>query len=344
MSTLIKSRTFESLESCDNLSHKAWNTGEWLMAIPFEKGLVETGNGLFAYLQPDGGWGWSNAGLISDGGESLLVDTLFDASLTREMLGVMADAAGVGADDIGVIVNTHANGDHTHGNGCCAQAEVIASEASAREMSELPASQLAAIMAQARAMGPAGQYLVDIFGSFDFTDVEEKLPTQTFSGKHSLTVGDKTVDLIEVGPAHTAGDVLVHVPGDRTIFTGDILFIEGTPIMWAGPVSNWIAACDTIIDLKAETIVPGHGPITDVHGVRRVQDYLRYIDQEARKRFDAGLSVRDAAHDIRLGDFSSWGDSERIAVNVSTLYREYADDPSPPDVVQLFGLMAELKQ
>tara|TARA_R110002126_G_scaffold10841_18_gene49775 strand:- start:22280 stop:23260 length:981 start_codon:yes stop_codon:yes gene_type:complete len=326
------------------MSHMGHDAGEEVMAIPFEKGLVETGFGLYAYLQPDGGWGWSNAGLITDGGESLLVDTLFDASLTREMLGVMADAAGVAADDIGVIVNTHANGDHTHGNGCCAHAEVIASEASAREMSELPASQLAAIMAQARAMGPAGQYLVDIFGSFDFTDVEEKLPTQTFSGRHSLTVGDKKVDLIEVGPAHTAGDVLVHVPGDRTVFTGDILFIEGTPIMWAGPVANWIAACDMIIDLQAETIVPGHGPITDVHGVRRVQDYLRYIDQEARKRFDAGLCVRDAAHDIRLGDFSSWGDSERIAVNVSTLYREYAGDPSPPDVVQLFGLMAELKQ
>ncbi|GAB5487622.1 MAG: hypothetical protein Pars2KO_11920 [Parasphingorhabdus sp.] len=312
--------------------------------IPFQKGLFETGNGIYAYLQPDGGWGWSNAGLITDGGESLLVDTLFDASLTRDMLKTMGDAAGVGADDIGTIVNTHANGDHTHGNGCCEHAEVIASEASAMEMAELPAPALAAIMVQAKEMGPAGQYLVDIFGSFDFTDVAEKHPTQTFTGEYSVQVGDKKVDLIEVGPAHTAGDVLVHVPQDKTVFTGDILFIEGTPIMWAGPVANWIAACDKIIDLKAETIVPGHGPITDVHGVRRVQDYLRYIDQEARKRYDAGLSVRDAAHDIKLGDFSSWGDSERIAVNVSTLYREYASDTAPPDVVQLFGLMAELKK
>ncbi len=312
--------------------------------IPFQKALFETGNGIYAYLQPDGGWGWSNAGLITDGGESLLVDTLFDASLTRDMLKTMADAAGVGADDIGTIVNTHANGDHTHGNGCCEHADVIASEASAMEMAELPAPALAAIMVQAKEMGPAGQYLVDIFGSFDFTDVAEKHPTQTFTGEYSVQVGDKKVDLIEVGPAHTAGDVLVHVPQDKTVFTGDILFIEGTPIMWAGPVANWIAACDKIIDLKAETIVPGHGPITDVHGVRRVQDYLRYIDQEARKRYDAGLSVRDAAHDIKLGDFSSWGDSERIAVNVSTLYREYASDTAPPDVVQLFRLMAELKK
>ncbi|QTD54774.1 MBL fold metallo-hydrolase [Parasphingorhabdus cellanae] len=312
--------------------------------ISFQKGLYETGNGIFAYLQPDGGWGWSNAGLVTDGDQSLLVDTLFDASLTRDMLAIMADAAGVGADDIGTIVNTHANGDHCHGNGLCQHAEVIASDASAREMDELPAPALAAIMAQAKDMGPTGQYLVDIFGSFDFTDVAEKHPTKTFSGEYSVKVGDKQVDLIEVGPAHTAGDVLVHVPDDKTVFTGDILFIEGTPIMWAGPVSNWIAACDHIIDLKPETIVPGHGPVTDEAGVRRVQDYLHYIDGEARRRYDAGFSVRDAAHDIRLGDFSSWGDSERIAVNVSTLYREYAGDTAPPDVTQLFGLMAELKR
>jgi len=309
----------------------------------YTKGLFETGNGIYAYLQPDGGWGWSNAGLISDGGESLLVDTLFDARLTREMLAIMADAAGVGADDIGTIVNTHANGDHTHGNGCCQHAEVIASEASAKEMDELPAAALAQIMAMAEEMGPAGKYLASIFGSFDFTDVAEKAPTQTFSGEYHLTVGNKKVDLIEVGPAHTQGDVLVHIPENRTVFTGDILFIEGTPIMWAGPVANWIAACDKIIDWQPETIVPGHGPLTDIAGVRRVQDYLAFIDGEARQRYDAGLSARDAAHDIALGDFSSWGDAERIAVNVDTLYREYAGDDTPPNPVELFALMAELR-
>ena len=96
--------------------------------------------------------------------------------------------------------------------------------------------------------------------------------------------------------------------------------------------------------MKPDVIVPGHGPITDAAGVRQVQDYLRYIDKEARKRYDAGLSVRDAAHDIALSDYSSWIDSERIAVNVSTLYREYSGDTAAPDVVELFGLMAELRR
>ena len=309
----------------------------------FTRGLKDIGNGLYAWLQPDGGWGWSNAGLIVDGDQSLLVDTLFDMHLTRDMLAAMADASGVRAEQINTIVNTHANGDHCHGNGCCPHAEIIASEASAKEMAEIPPDALATFKKMGPQLGPAGVFFADIFAPFDFEAVDERLPTQTFTGRMDVKVGDKAVELHEVGPAHTGGDVIAYVPGDKTVFTGDILFIDGTPIMWAGPVSNWIRACEKIIGMDADVIVPGHGPITDKAGVRRVADYLAYIDTEARKRFDAGLSVRDAAHDIALGDFSSWGDAERIAVNVDTLYREYRGDGQVTPVMELFGLMAEMR-
>jgi glyoxylase-like metal-dependent hydrolase (beta-lactamase superfamily II) len=309
----------------------------------YARGLHDLGDGCFAYLQPDGGWGWSNAGLIVDGDQSLLVDTLFDMTLTREMLAAMADATALTADDIDTIVNTHANGDHTHGNGCCRRAEIIASAASAAEMEAVTAADLAGFMKAAPGLGPAGQYLLEIFGGFDFAGVEERAPTRTFSGELALGVGDKPVRLIEVGPAHTRGDVLVHLPADRMLFTGDILFIDGTPIMWAGPVGNWIAACDRILAMDVDVIVPGHGPITDKAGVSRVRDYLVFCDREARARFNAGMSAREAARDIALGDYASWGDAERIAVNVATLYREYGDGRAPAGVAELFALMAELR-
>lgn len=310
----------------------------------YTHGLHALGNGLYAWLQPDGGWGWSNAGLITDGDHSLLVDTLFDMKLTADMLAAMQDATGLQPEDIGTIVNTHANGDHTHGNGCCPQAEIIASEASAREMEEVPPEMIASILAHADALGEAGSYFKDIFGAFDFASVRMRMPTRTFSGELSLKVGDKAVELVEVGPAHTQGDILVHVPGDRTVFTGDILFIEGTPLMWAGPVSNWIDACERICAMQVDTIVPGHGPVTDKAGVRRVADYLAYVDAEARKRFEAGLSVREAVRDIALGDFANWGDAERIAVNVDSLYREYRGDGVFTPVVELFALMADARK
>ena len=307
----------------------------------YTKGLHDIGNGSFAYLQPDGGWGWSNAGLITDGEDSLLVDTLFDLHLTREMLQTMRDAVPQ-SENIGTLVNTHANGDHTFGNQLVEGAAIIASAAGAEEMAELPPQALAEIMRNAGAMGEAGAFLKKLFDVFDFEGIDLKAPTETFSGMTTRKVGDKDVELHEVGPAHTKGDVLVYVPGDKTVFTGDILFIEGHPILWVGPVANWVKACDLMLDWDVETIVPGHGPITDKAGVRAVRDYLTYIEAEARKRHAAGLSVMEAAQDIALDDFSSWGDAERIAVNVDTLYREFNNDPSPPDVVGLFGMMSKL--
>ena len=59
------------------------------MRVAYERGLHELGDGVYAYLQPDGTWGWSNAGLIAADGTSLLVDTLVDLELTREMLDAM---------------------------------------------------------------------------------------------------------------------------------------------------------------------------------------------------------------------------------------------------------------
>ena len=308
----------------------------------FSKGLHELGNGNFAYLQPDGSWGWSNAGLVTDGGASLLVDTLFDGKLTSEMLASMRKATPA-ARRIDTLVNTHANGDHCYGNRLAGAGTIIASTASAQEMAELPPDRMARLLANADQMGIAGEFLKRIFGPFDFDEIAFAPPTETFDGSITRSVGAKEVRLIEVGPAHTRGDVLVHVPADRVVYTGDILFIDGTPIMWEGPVENWIRACDLILEMDAEAIVPGHGPITDKNGVRAVRDYLAYVRDEARLRYDAGLSATDAARDIALADYSAWSDSERIAVNVHTLYREFSEGRSPmPDTIELFALMAEL--
>ncbi len=98
-----------------------------------------------------------------------MVDTLFDMTLTREMLAQMTDATGLSGDDIDTVVNTHANGDHTHGNACCGEAEIIASAASAAEMEALPAAGLARLMERAERLdgGRRGEYLrLDIFRAF----------------------------------------------------------------------------------------------------------------------------------------------------------------------------------
>ena len=309
---------------------------------PFNKGLSDLGNNIYCYLQPDGGWGWSNAGLIADGDESLIVDTLFDENLTLEMLDSMKSAEPKGMKNIRALINSHSNGDHCNGNNCVDTEEVISSEATLEEMSHESPEMMAALLIQAPEMGTLGKYFLECFGSFNFEGVTKRLPNTTFTGETQRQVGDKIVELIEVGPAHTNGDVLVHVPSDKVVFTGDILFIEGHPILWAGPVKNWINACDRIISMEVDFVVPGHGPVTDNRGVKAVKDYLIYIDTESRKRFESGMSALEAAKEIDLDLFSTWGDEERIAVNVNSLYREYKGEEKREEITLLFQQMAEL--
>jgi cyclase len=307
----------------------------------YTKGLHDLGNAVYAYLQPNGSWGWSNAGIITDGDASLLVDTLFDLKLTQEMLDTMRKSIAAAAH-IDMVVNTHANGDHCYGNQLVADANIIASVRTAEEMGDLTPQQFAALMQLAPEMGQVGEFVLRAFGPFDFNNITLTPPKQTFEGLMSLKVGDKEVRLMEVGPAHTRGDTMVHVPSDKVIFTGDILFIGGHPIVWAGPVSNWIRACDIILELDVETIVPGHGPITDKKGVAEVKSYLEYVQQEASVRYQAGMSALEAAQDIPLGRFSSWTESERMAVNVESVYRELRGNEQHPNILALFGEMAVL--
>ncbi|MFV0258135.1 MAG: MBL fold metallo-hydrolase [Acidimicrobiales bacterium] len=306
----------------------------------YAKGLVELADGVHAYLQPDGGWGWSNAGLVVGEEDSLLVDTLFDLKLTAEMLGTMDPL--VERRPIRTLVNTHANGDHCFGNQLVGGAEVIASAASAAEMEELPPDRLAAMM-RADLGETTNAYLHKAFGPFEFDGIEPPHADRTFSTRLRLDDAGRVADLIEVGPAHTAGDVLVHLPEARVMFTGDILFIGGTPIVWAGPVANWITACQTILELDCDTIVPGHGPITDRAGVEAVAGYLEFVWSEAGARFAGGMSAEDAARDIDLGAYRDWLDWERLVINVDSVYNELDPNRARSNVLDLFRQMAELE-
>lgn len=307
--------------------------------MTYTLGLHELGNGCHAYLQPDGGWGWSNAGLVVGDGASLLVDTLFDLKITQKMLDSMVSATQ--SAPITTVVNTHANGDHCYGNQLVSHAEIISSAATAHEMSEVPPAMLAALNS---APGEIGDLFRHYFGEFDFEDIQSVLPTKTFTGSYQVNVGGRVVELVEVGPAHTQGDTLVFVPDARTVYTGDILFIGGTPIVWAGPLHNWIAACDLICASDVDHIVPGHGPLTDKAGVTEIRDYLSFVSDEATERFNVGMDAWDAARDIALNGFSKWGEFGRLAVNVDTVYRSLSSDHRSPDVVEQFRRMFALEQ
>jgi 2-keto-4-pentenoate hydratase/2-oxohepta-3-ene-1,7-dioic acid hydratase in catechol pathway/glyoxylase-like metal-dependent hydrolase (beta-lactamase superfamily II) len=308
--------------------------------VPYTRGLHEVADKVWAWTLPDGGYGWSNAGLIAGDGATLLVDTLFDLALTREMLAAMQPITD-GAPITDALI-THSNGDHTHGNQLLdASVRILAAKETAEEIAHgMPPELLA--MTQTGNLGPvATPYARERFGHFDFSGIAMRNADETFDRDLTIDVGGRRIDLLNLGPAHTAADSVVHVPDAGVLFGGDLLFIGCTPIVWAGPIANWIAACDAMIALDAPIVVPGHGPVTDPDGIRAVRGYLAHVDEQAEAAYRKGLSWSEAADTIDLGEYASWLDAERVVVNVYQRYRELDPDTPELEVLALLVMQAE---
>jgi cyclase len=305
----------------------------------FKKGLYDLGAECYAWVQPDGTWGYSNSGLITDSGESLLVDTLYDLPKTQEMLDGYRKVVPA-AKNIGTLVNTHSNGDHYFGNQLVHAPRIVSSRACAEEMAKRPPSHRAKQMRDWKELGEAGIFINEnLSGKFDLENIDLVLPNEVFDKMLCIQVGRKTVELHNVGPAHTGGDTLAWLPTEKVVYTGDIIFSNAHPIVWDGPVSNWIKACEQMITWGAEIVVPGHGPICDLDAVRATKHYLEYLTSCTRKRFDAQMSEDEAVNDISFEEFRGWLDPERVVVNVHCLYREFKGLKGAPDPLEMSAKM-----
>jgi cyclase len=302
----------------------------------FEGGLREVGKGCFAWLQPNGAWGEANAGLVVGEDASLLIDTLWDQRLAREMIGAMQEQ--LGDAPIELVVNTHSDGDHWWGNAEARRAaEIVTSQASLDAMREEATPSALDRMRKLTGLtrhvpglvpggiGPMGSYVNEMLAPFDFGNVSTRLPDRAFSGRAVEQAGGREVELIEVGPAHTAGDLVVFVPDARVVFAADILFLQSTPVMWHGPLENWLAALELLLGLEADVFVPGHGPVGGRAEVELLRDYWNWLDKGVRESQQRGRSAPEAARDLAQDPgferFRDWECPERMLISVTTVHR-----------------------
>jgi cyclase len=99
---------------------------------------------------------------------------------------------------------------------------------------------------------------------FPERDVYEADPNKgqlVFTGDLTLRVGDHTFHLLHT-PGHTPGQLAVHVPEERVVFTGDTVFSEVQTWLMTSEIDGWLAALDRIAALDVDRVIPGHGPVT----------------------------------------------------------------------------------
>jgi len=303
--------------------------------------LCEVARDVYACLQPDRGLGFSNSGLVNRAG-GLVVDTFWDLPHTRALIDQYARVWKRPAQR---VVNTHHNGDHCWGNQLFAGAEIIGHRHCAASFGTERPEVMQAVKRFAESSDDPRAGFARALAPFDFSGIELTPPTTLIDDRHTLDLDGLRAELLYVGPAHTAGDVIVHLPTERVVFTGDVLFRLCTPIGWDGTFAKWIEALDQIVALDPETIVPGHGPLCGVEGPREMRAYLEYVRAESARFFAAGLPVLDAAKRIDLGPYAEWTEPERLVFNVARAYRECRGEPydAPIDMAALFRGVYELR-
>ncbi|MFC9234800.1 MBL fold metallo-hydrolase [Streptomyces decoyicus] len=269
--------------------------------------LRAVADGVYVYEQPDGGWCLNNAGVITGGGRCILVDTVATRARAERLRDEVARVAPGGPD---IVVNTHFHGDHVFGNSLFTpRATVISHEGTRSDMAE------------------SGLGLCHLWPDVDWGEVTLALPDQTFTERLTLRAGALRIELLHVGPAHTADDVVVWVPERKVLFTGDVVWSQVTPYVLMGSLTGSLRALERLRALEPETVVCGHGPVAGPEVLDATEDYLRWVDRLAGNGLRAGRSPLETARATDLGRFAGLVDAERL---VGNLHRAYAEATGLP--------------
>jgi len=296
--------------------------------------MKQVSNNCFAVLNEKNRVCDANSGLINQAG-GVVIDTQSDLAHGRQMIEMFSKVWPAMPQR---VINTHEDADHVWGNQLFEGAEIIAHRSVPERMKVTADPKetqkllhgvghfLTRVVLKTLHPGleAAGKQLLE---DYNFDGIELVLPTTLFDERYELDLDGTEAHLIYVGPCHQVGDTIIHVPKERVVFAGDVLFRQCTPMGWTGSYEKWFQCLDLIIQLDPEVIVPGHGPLCGIEGPKEMKAYLQYVRDESRKFFDAGVSSLDAAKQIEFGPYSEWIAPGRLYMNVERAYREFRDEP-----------------
>jgi cyclase len=252
--------------------------------------------GVFAYVQPDGSWFLNNTGFLVGRDGVVSIDTTSTERRTRDYLEAIRH---VTDKPVRTLINTHHHGDHTHGNCLLPNATILGHPRCREEILKTSFPP------------PAG-----IWSDVEWGDLHTAPAFVTFDQPITVWVDELKVELHPVPtPAHTTNDVVAWIPERSILFTGDLVFVGGTPFVPMGSVSGSLAALEWLKQFGADMLVPGHGPVSGTPAIEAVADYLLFVQETARRGKAAGLAPLELARQTDLGKFAELTDAERIVGN-----------------------------
>ncbi len=274
------------------------------------RGLTKIADGVYTYVDskdpsPAHSFG-ANAGIIIGRDGIVVVDTLISAKEAKRFI---KDIRAVSDKPVKYAVNTHYHLDHTLGNSEFVKlgATIIAH-----------ASTKASILENGNAILQRAKY----FGLSDdeMSGTVVVPPTLTFTDRMEIDLGDRRIELINAGPSHTDGSILVYVPDNKILFAGDTLFTNYHPNMRDGDIQGWIKALDLIASMDVIGIIPGHGPLSTKKDVADMKNYLIAFDAKVKELLGRSSDPEHIASEVKKALPARQYFDMFIASNIKAVY------------------------
>ncbi len=228
-----------------------------------------------------------NSGFVV-GEDGVLV---IDAHINGDMAGKIIRAVrNVTDKPILYLVNTNYHGDHTFGNYAFpTDTRIVAHRATADAMRHFEAEK---------------QFLlITVNGDTTvYADAKLRLPDLTFDSDLQIDLGGRVVEVHHFGPGNTIGDAVVYVPDARVAWTGNLVLGQGIiPFLLEGNSEGYANTIEQFASrLPVETIVPGHGPLTEGSSLHLYAEYLRALTEQVRAEVQRGRSLEQALAALQL--------------------------------------------
>ena len=262
----------------------------------------------------------SNGAVVVNDDHVLLVESHISPAAARAAMDEVLELTG---KPIRSVVNTHFHFDHAHGNSAYPPEMQVIGHEFTREMIENGGS-----MGRSwdNFVGGVPDQIAELRDQIMRTDIEDerleledqlaflenyyasqeglepKSPNTTLSERMTLFAGDREIRILFFGRGHTGGDVVVHLPAERVLITGDLL-LPGVPFMGDGYPAEWAETLEHLKGLEFDWVLPGHGnPFQDRARIDYLQAYMRDFQERATALHAQGLSYQEAAAQIDMTD------------------------------------------
>ena len=289
---------------------------------------------------------WSNAMVVVNEADVVVVDSHITPDAARALI---QSVKAVSDKPIRYLINSHFHFDHAHGNQVFPEGVEIIGHEYTRErllgdvLNESTYKVLGSPAAQQRRIDALESQIASAQGKERATlqlrltalkrhvkaldEIEPTPPTITLTRKMTLFRSEREIQIHHLGRGHTGGDVVVYLPAEKVLFTGD-LFYDGPPYLGDSFPEEFISSLEALKKLEFDVIVPGHGPLVrDPKKIGVRQDYIRrYIDDVAALR-NKKLSAKQAATQFSFAGYGHFPglesrSRERIELEVRRMYQE----------------------